>query len=355
MSNRDFLTIVILPFGCCRYKAPTFGKDLLNRFFININSHIACVFALPKIKIPARAKISKKLTLLIVLLCQLSTAWGARQFEYIYAISAGELTPIANQIITERFEDSLLTGEQNYLYLEELQQNLQSLKSQHQNNPIFWFLLGLNHSNLAEVRYINLRKQESQSTIGQDLEISNHNIARSRAYDNAIRLDDSEPRKLSAAIYATMGYGLSNQQKIKTYSRELELGIASENESNEWFLHWAKIDALVHEKKLEEAQLALTVLQTLLARKKQGAENYDGIVKQAKTQVTEASQKVSQRKINKQKKEQTSAKALEQRAKKWTWKTWLLVTIGVFTIGFVLVTAIYYQFRKISYRTLIDD
>ena len=298
---------------------------------------------------------NKNLFLLIMLLCQLSTAWGARQFEDIYTISAGELTSLADQIVTVRFEDYLLSGEQKYLYLEQLQQNLQDIKPHHKDNPVFWFLTGLNQSNLAEVRYINLLDQKSQSIAGQDIVISNHNIARSRAYDNAIRFDEVEPRKLSSAIYATMGYGLSNKQKIKSYSRELELGSASENESNEWFLHWAKIDALIHEKKLEEAQQALAELQSLLSRKKHGADNYDSIVKQAKTQVTVAKQKTSQRKQKQQKKANAVAKAQEQLAQKWTWKTWLLVAIGVFTFGFVLIAAIYYHIKKSSTIDLIND
>ena len=296
-----------------------------------------------------------KILFLIGLLCHLSPAWGARQFSSIYAITAGELTSIADQIVTARFEESLLSNKQKYLYLEQLQNNLLELKPHHQENPVFWFLTGLNQNNLAEVRYINLLNQEGQSIADQDIDISNHNIARSRAYDSAIRFDGAEPRKLSSAIYATMGYGLSNQQKIKTYSRELELGSVSENESNEWFLHWAKIDALIHEKKLEQAQQALAELQTLLARKKRGAENFDSIVKQAKTQVTKAKNKSLQRQQKQQKNARAAARAIDQHAQKWTWRTWLLVSIGLFTVGFVIVTAVYYQFRKASQRTLIND
>lgn len=290
-----------------------------------------------------------------LLMCQLSTAWALTQFENIYSIPAGDLTPIADQIVTNRFENSLLSNEQKYLYLEELQQRLESFKPQHQNNPLFWFLMGLSQSNLAEIRYIVLLDQKSQKTADQDIAISNHNITRSRAYEKAISLDEPKPHRLSSTIYATMGYGLSNKQKIKTYSRELEIGIASENESNQWFLHWAKIDALVHEKKLDEAQQALAELQQLLSRKKSGADNYSDIVKQAKAQVKTATQNSDQRKIKLAKKARAKALAIEQREKKWTWKTWLLVSIGVFTFGFVTIAAIYYQVRKRKHRYLIDN
>lgn len=286
-------------------------------------------------------------------MCQLSTAWALTQFEGIYAIPAGDLTPIADQLVTSRFEDSLFSNEQKYLYLEELQQRLQSYKPQHQDNPLFWFLTGLSQSNLAEVRYIILLDQKGQKTADQDIAISNHNITRSRAYEKAISLDEPEPHRLSSTIYATMGYGLSNKQKIKTYSRELEIGIASENESNQWFLHWAKIDALVNDKKLEEAQQALIELQSLLSNKKHGAEHYSDIVKQAKSQVKAVTLKAKQRKKKHARK--VNARALEQRAQKWTWKTWLLVSIGVFTLSVVIIAAIYYQIRKRNHRYLIDN
>jgi hypothetical protein len=288
-----------------------------------------------------------------LLMCQLSSAWALTQFEGIYSIPADDLTPIADQIVTSRFEDSLLSSEQKYLYLEEMHERLQSYQPQHQENPLYWFLMGLSQSNLAEVRYIILLDQKGQKTADQDISISNHNITRSRAYEKAISLDEPEPHRLSSTIYATMGYGLSNKQKIKTYSRELEIGIASENESNQWFLHWAKIDALVHDKKLKEAQQALVELQDLLANKKHGAEHYLSIVKQAKSQVKAVTQKADQRK---QKQAQKSkVRALEQRAQKWTWKTWLLIAIGVFMFAFVLIAAIYYQIRKRNHQYLIDN
>ena len=298
---------------------------------------------------------SKRLLLTILLLCQLSTAWALTKFENIYAIPAGDLTPIADEIVTSRFEESLFSSGQKYLYLKELQQRLYSFKPQHKDNPLFWFLTGLSQSNLAEVRYVTLLSQQDQKTAEQDITISNHNITRSRAYEKAISLDEAKPHRLSSTIYATMGYGLSNKQKIKTYSRELEIGIASENESNEWFLHWAKIDALVHDKKLEEAQQALAELQKLLAKKKHGAENYSNIVKQAKSQVKAVTKKAENRKEKQAKKTRAKARVIEQREKKWTWKTWLLVAIGVFTLAFVIVAAIYYQVRKRNHQYLIDN
>ena len=47
-------------------KAPTVGKNVLNRSFIGINSLIPCVFALPENKIPAYAKVSVSLFLKVI-------------------------------------------------------------------------------------------------------------------------------------------------------------------------------------------------------------------------------------------------------------------------------------------------
>jgi len=298
-------------------------------------------------------KPSRRFMLATLLMCQLSSAWALTQFESIYAIPADDLTPIADQIVTSRFEDSLFTNEQKYLHLEELQKKLQSYQPLHQDSPLLWFLTGLNQSNLAEVRYIILLNQKGQKTADQDIVISDHNITRSRAYEKAISLDEAKPHLLSSSIYATMGYGLSNKQKIKTYSRELEIGIASENESNQWFLHWAKIDALVHDKKLVEAQQALAELQSLLANKKHGAEHYSDIVKQAKSQVKDVTQKANLRKQKKA--EILKGRALEKHEQKWTWKTWLLIAFAVFTFSFILISSIFYHIRQRNHRYLIDN
>ncbi len=278
-------------------------------------------------------------------LASLTTVLAQANFEDIYAIIAGsEYSELANQIVSARFDESDRTLTQKYTRLKNLQARIEAKTNDYSNDPTVWFLTGLNLNNLAETRYLLILDQSTQQKAAADIEVSNYNIARSRAYDNAIRLDSTQPRQLSSAIYATMGYGLSNRQKIKTYSREIELGSASENESNEWFMHWAKIDALVHEKKLEEAQAALAELNQLLQKKNRTDSPYSSIAQRAESQV-KASTEQSQARKKSQSKTRPSAKSIESVEQPWSWKNWLLLGIGVFTFVSVIVAAIYMRNR----------
>ena len=278
------------------------------------------------------------------LLFHVSLLWSSTSFKTMYSIPAGEFTELADLVVSARFDPSTLKDAKKYKYLEALQKRLELETQKSSDHPLLWFITGLNLNNLAEIRYILLLERKGQQKASQDIKVSNFNIARSRAYDNAIRLDNTEPHLLSSAIYATMGYGLSNRQRIKTYSRELKLGSASENESNEWFLHWGKIDALVHEKKLDKAQAALTELKNLLEDKGKIDSSYSKIAKQAETQVAKVTQQSEVRKVNHAKK--AEARITQQEKELWNWKTWISIIIGAFMAGFVLAAAIYYRMRK---------
>ena len=272
-------------------------------------------------------------------------SFAKASFEDIYALEAGaDYAAIADQIVSARFDEHELSLQQNYNRLKNLQARIQAKTDANSDHPMVWFLSGLNLNNLAEVRYLLVLANSGQKKAAADIEVTNFNIARSRAYNNAIRLDGEPPHQLSAAIYATMGYGLSNREKIKTYSRELELGSASENESNEWFMHWAKIDALVHEKKLDEAQQALAELKQLLEQKNKTNSPYSSIVQRAEDQVEKVTSQAKQRQANSAKK-QAKPVDLKDPKSAWTWKTWLILCFGIFTFGSVLAVALYRRNR----------
>ena len=274
---------------------------------------------------------------ILIYLCASSLVNASANFEDMYGIVADQsYRATANQITTARFVDSELSPQQKYSRLKNLQGRIELHTRNYTDDPIIWFLSGLNLNNLAEIRYLMILEQSGQKKADADTEVSNYNIARSRAYDNAIRFDDQPPYKLSSAIYATMGYGLSNRQKVKTYTREIKLGSPSENESNEWFMHWAKIDALVHEKKLDEAQAALGELKNLLGRKNKNASTYSSIVERAQKQVEIVVSQAQNRKKLLPKK----GPKLEDTQHLWNWKIWLVITIGLFTFISVLIAAI---------------
>lgn len=284
------------------------------------------------------------LALFLLFLLPSKTLLAEANFEEIYGIPAnGHYSAIADQVVATRFDESGLSLRQKFTRLKNLQARIEANIKQFPDDPLIWFLSGLNQNNLAEVQYLSVLITLGQQKALNDIDVSNYNIARSRAYDNAIRLDSTQPHKLSSTIYATMGYGLSNRQKIETYSRELALGSPAENESNEWFMHWAKIDALVHDKKLGEAQQALAELKNLLEDKKKTSSPYSGIVDRAETQVAREVKTAEKRKSSTAKNDTRPVVAEENSP--WNWKTWLLIGFGVFIFSFVLGTAIYLRGR----------
>ncbi len=285
------------------------------------------------------------ITLLLLSSILPGLAYSQASFEEIYALEANaDYAALADQIVAARFDEHELSPQQNYTRLKNLQARIQAKIDRNKNDPMAWFVSGLNLNNLAEVRYLLVLAKSGQKKAAADVEVTNYNIARSRAYNNAIRLDGESPHQLSSAIYATMGYGLSNREKIKTYSRELELGSASENESNEWFMHWAKIDALVHEKKLDEAQQALAELKQKLEEKNKTDSPYSSIAKRAESQVDKVTAKAKQRQAKNTKK-QPKPVDFEDTNSTWNWKTWLILCFGVFTFVSVLAAAIYRRNR----------
>lgn len=284
---------------------------------------------------------NKTLIIVLLYLVSLTTVQAGMSFEEMYGIPASNYYDvIADQIVSARFQGSELSLQEQYARLKSLQLKIEIKAGDYSDEPLVWFLSGLNLNNLAEIRYLLVLDKSGQKKATTDSDVINHNIARSRAYSNAIRFDSEQPHQLSSSIYATMGYGLTNKQKIKTYTRELELGSPSENESNEWFMHWAKIDALIHEKKLNEAQAALNELKNLLENEDKAASPYAEIVEKAESQVDTFTAESQKRQASKQKTETLNVES-DDTGESWGWKTWLISLFGVVTFIAVLFVALY--------------
>lgn len=284
----------------------------------------------------------QRFAILLFLLFSTSMTFASTNFEDTYGIPAGaHFSSLADQVVDTRFDESSMTLRQKFNRLKNLQLRIDSKLKEFSDDPIIWFLSGLNHNNLAEIQYLLVVEKSGQQMAASDIDVSNYSISRSRAYDNAIRLDSSQPYKLSSSIYATMSYGLSNRQKITTYRRELELGNPAENESNEYFMHWAKIDLLVQEKKLDEAQQSLKELEQLLKQRNKSGSAYSSIVERAKYQLVTELEISEKRKAVSLTSRQSSTKFQEAGHKPWGWKIWLLTGFGIFIFTFVLIAAIY--------------
>ncbi|NNE63335.1 MAG: hypothetical protein HKN34_04570 [Gammaproteobacteria bacterium] len=280
--------------------------------------------------------------MIVLLLLSSRVVHAATNFEDIYGTAAtAEFSNLADQIIDTRVDETSMTLQQKYTRLKNLQLRVESGIEQYKDDPFIWFLSGLNQNNLAEVLYLIIVEKSGQQKAAIDLEVSNYNIARSRSYSNAIRLDSAQPHRLSSAIYATMGYGLSNRQKVKTYSRELNLGSPAENESNEWFMHWAKIDALIQENNLDEAQQALERFKQQLKKQNKSDSAYSSIVDRAGKQVAARVKAAEYRRSVATTKPSANSREKEIRNEPWGWEAWLLTGTGTFTLAFVLIAAVY--------------
>ena len=128
----------------------------------------------------------------------------------------------------------------------EITNQLESISASFSDQPVYWFIKGLNHRNLASLYF------ESKSIQQSDREIHKKDIA----YKKAIELDKSL-KYLNASIYSTMKHGLPEGLKIDATQQELSLGGNGENDSYYWYLHWSNIDQLKNAGRNEEAEQAL--------------------------------------------------------------------------------------------------
>lgn len=147
--------------------------------------------------------------------------------------------------------------------LQALATNLNAIISTQHDNPLYWFLKGLNENNLAELYH----------RLNDAAQSKRHIEARNRAYQKAVELDGGDQPVLSAAIYATIKQGAPDTLKIQAIQRELELGGNGEDESYYWYLHWSNVNALQQAGRKEDAELALANMKEEL--KQQGVSNQD--------------------------------------------------------------------------------
>lgn len=158
---------------------------------------------------------------------------------------------IANRITSYYSEDISLSMEQQKTELFELESKLEEINESHSKLAIYWFIKGLNHRNLASY-YIESNKPKLA-----DSHIYNKDLA----YKQAIELDKSSSKGLSASIYSTMKHGLPQDLKIKAIQKELSLGGSGDNDSAYWYLHWSNIDQLKKAGREREAEQAYKNMQ----------------------------------------------------------------------------------------------
>ena len=219
----------------------------------------------------------KKLILLLFLLSWQVLAQNS--FEDLFDINPGKLKSVADQVTTYHAEDIDSSFDIQNQQLLAITQQLDQLIQQQPENPLLWFLKGLNYNNLASLHF-NSDLITSQQYIVKKLS----------AYDHAMKFDETQQPHLSAAIYATMKHALPIDEKISAIQKELALGGNGEDESYYWYLHWSNIHNLTQAGRLQEARQATQNMQMELETSGHLNNDYQQILKQVKAELAQAQQ-----------------------------------------------------------------
>ncbi len=185
------------------------------------------------------------LSISIIFTCTAGTSLANTHFSELFLVEPATSTELADRIAMYHSENIEKPVTEQITELTNINSKLKAAESKFSNKPLYWFIQGLNHSNLASAYNSNKQQHLTQ----QHLDLKN------QAYKRAISLD-SNRNKLSAAIYSTMKYGLSDDLKIIATQNELALGGNGYSDSYYWYLHWSNIDQLKKAGRNDEAEEA---------------------------------------------------------------------------------------------------
>ena len=281
----------------------------------------------------------KYLLILIFVISVLSPVYAETRFNELFESEQSDFLDIADRITTYHTEDLPLPSNEKLNELLALSQNIDTILKAHQNDPTYWFMLGLNESNIASI----YSQQKNTS------ELEKHIARKNMAYENAIKFD-SDQQTLTASMYATMKHGLPEALRITAIQRELALGGNGENESYYWHLHWSNINALQQAGRHVEAQQAINNMKQELADNKLSKSDYSKIVSRAEKQLEES---INQSRIPTS--QQTENKNREDSIK-LDFRTIVIGAIAIAAILSIIIVA-YYEFvirRKRKQQKLSD-
>ena len=212
--------------------------------------------------------------LLYLMLLSTSTCSANTRFIDQFQISPPINEATADRITSYYSEDITLPLEQQKTELFELNEQLESVASEHSNKAVYWFIKGLLHKNIASY-YTDIENSLLATT-----HISNKDMA----YEKAIELSNTSNNTLSAAIFSTMKHGLPQDLKIKATQNELSMGGNGEDDSYYWYLHWSNIDQLEKAGRKEDALDAYKNMQKELKQSDMDMSVYDDLTKKIESE-----------------------------------------------------------------------
>ena len=215
---------------------------------------------------------------ILLLLCCIPTLTLAdTDFNEIFESDLEAHNQIADRVAAYHATDIALDTSAQQAELDSLQQDIETILQDSPNEPLYWFISGLNHNNLAALASAT----NNTEAIKQQIEWRN------KAYQKAMLLDRTLPLRLSARIYATMKYGLPAADKITAIKNEIKLGGSGENDTQYIQLHWSQVNELVKAGRHDEAQAALREMQREISRLDLKNPDYQLIVERAQNEINQ--------------------------------------------------------------------
>ena len=213
-------------------------------------------------------------TILLLFFCWLPTLASANvSFNEMFEIELKQNQELADRVASYHATDIPLPLPAQQNELETLQQSIDVLLKTTADDPLYHFLNGLNHNNLAALFSAMNQANAVRKQIDQ----------RNLAYQKAMLLDNTPPLNLSAAIYATMKHGLPEADKIKAIEKEIKGGGSSDDQNIQ--LHWSLVYALEKVGRHDEAQKALTEMQREITKRELKNPDYQRIVERAQQEI----------------------------------------------------------------------
>ncbi|HEX5636765.1 MAG TPA: hypothetical protein VFY78_06735 [Gammaproteobacteria bacterium] len=215
--------------------------------------------------------------MLLFFFCLPAALLADTDFNHFFNANIEQHKAVADRIATYHSTDIALDIQLQQTELEALQQSVETLTQTAPAEPLYWFISGLNHNNLAAL--FSAQKNETAT--------SRHIEQRNLAYRKAMQLDQTPPLKLSAAIYATMKTGLPEADKIKAIESEIKQGGSGESDDQYIQLHWSRVHALEKSGRHDEAQQALAEMQREISRLELNNPDYQIIVERAQDEINQ--------------------------------------------------------------------
>ncbi len=203
-----------------------------------------------------------------ILLVLYSPVQANTHFSELFMMDSNINQDLSDRVSQYHSQDISLNLDRQEQELLNIDSQLNSIKKNNTDNPTYWFIKGLNHSNLASV--YSSKKLEAQT--------GKHLQQKDLAYETAMNLDKKQ-QQLSAAIYNTMKHGLPQDLKIEATQSELKLGGNGYSDSYYWYLHWSNIDQLKKAGRHEEAQAAFEQMQKELKNSDMDPNIYGSLTK----------------------------------------------------------------------------